>query len=331
MDSVEKKTLVIVGPTAVGKTKLGLSLAQKHGGEIISADSRQVYKYLDIGTGKDVGGTKFIDRSQDLLSNKGQHSPYTLGYYLVEKIPIWMLDVVEPDYRFSVADFVKLAQLVLKDICSRQKLPLVVGGSGFYLGGLIDGYETMSIPPNLELRAKLERSELSQLQEYLRQIAPERWKGQNTSDRQNPRRLIRAIEVAEAKKTQKLTCSESADLGETLLLLLAAPRKQIYKWIDQRVEERLTQGITGEVQKVIGLGFSWDDPGLNTLGYKQLRPYFAAEQSLEEAVLHWKAAEHQYARQQEQWFKRDLRYQPFAVTEPGLPENVGRVVGKWLG
>ena len=331
MDRVEKKTLVIAGPTAVGKTRLGLSLARKYNGEIISADSRQVYKYLDIGTGKDIKEAKFIDRTQDLLPKKSQHSPYTLGYYLVEKIPLWLLDVVEPDYRFSVAEFVDLTKAVLKDIKSRQKLPLIVGGSGFYLGGLIDGYETMSIPPDPDLRAKLARSGLAELQGHLRQVDPERWRKMNESDRQNPRRLIRAIEVAETKRLQKVELLKPADLGKPAFLFLTAPRKQIYQWIDQRVEKRLTQGVVNEIKKVLRQGFSWDDPGLNTLGYKQLRLYFEEEQTLEETVLHWKAAEHQYARQQWQWFKRDPRYQPFVITEPGFTEKVDQLVDKWLG
>lgn len=332
MDSVKKKTLIIAGSTAVGKTKLGLSLAQKYGGEIVSADSRQVYKYLDIGTGKDIDEAKFTDQTEELVKkeNLAATTDYVLGYYLEEGVPIWMLDLVEPSRRFNVAEFVSLAKVVLAEIRSRQKLPIIVGGSGFYLGGLVDGYETMGVPPDLDLRSRLERLSLSQLQNHLHKADPKKWKRLNSSDRQNPRRLIRAIEVAEAKKTQKPGRLEPVELGDVLFVFLTAPREQIYSLIDQRVEERLAQGMVDEIKRVLDLGFSWDDPGLNTLGYKQLRAYFEKEQTLEEAVFHWKAAEHQYARQQLQWFKRDPRYQPFDVTNPKFTEDVNQVVGKWL-
>ena len=125
-----EKLLIICGPTATGKTKLGIKLAKKFNGEIVSADSRQVYKGMDIGTGKEVEDGKWV----------------------VDEIPIWLLDIVNPDYRFNVADYKKCADVVLDDIWKQGKLPILVGGTGFYIKAVIDGIGTMGVPPDWELR-----------------------------------------------------------------------------------------------------------------------------------------------------------------------------------
>ena len=155
-----QKVLVVCGPTGVGKTSLALRLAKKFDGEIISADSRQVYKEMDIGTGKD-------------------HP---------EEMKIHLIDVVIPNQEFSVAQYVDLAWKAIKDIWKREKLPIIVGGTGFYIKGLIDGIETLGVPPDWKLRKKLSNLDIKKLREILEKTCPERMRGMNESDRNNPRR-----------------------------------------------------------------------------------------------------------------------------------------------
>ena len=145
------KLLIICGPTATGKTSLGIKLARKFNGEIVSADSRQVYKGMDVATGKDLPvGSKYQVSSI-------KYQKIRAGYYLFEGIPVWMLDVVEPNQEFSVAQYIDLGQKVMVDIWRRKKAPIVVGGTGFYIKGLIDGIETLGVEPNWELRNRLEK------------------------------------------------------------------------------------------------------------------------------------------------------------------------------
>ena len=187
------KLLVICGPTATGKTSLGILLAKKVDGEIISADSRQVYIGMDLGTGKDLP-----KNSEFKIQNS------KIGYYLFDKIPVWMIDIVKPNQEFSAADFVGLASKVINDINSRNKLSIIVGGTGFYIKALIDGVDTLGIPPDWELRKQLGLKSTAELFEMLSRINSEKSASMNSSDKQNPRRLIRAIEVALKNQKSKI-------------------------------------------------------------------------------------------------------------------------------
>ena len=171
-----RKLLIISGPTATGKTKLALKLAKLFGGELISADSRQVYKGMDIGTGKDRG-----------TENRKQKTE--------NRIHIWGYDLVAPNEEWSAAHFVKLANKLIPKILKRDKLPIVVGGTGLYIKDLLRPPETLFISPNKKLRRLLEKLTLPQLQNKLRRINSRRFNIMNQSDRQNPRRLIRALEI----------------------------------------------------------------------------------------------------------------------------------------
>ncbi len=148
-----KKLLVICGPTATGKTSLGLQLAKKFNGEIISADSRQVYRGMDIATGKDIGGGKWVK-----------------DHWEIERIPFWLLDVVEPNEEFSVAHFTDLAWEKIKDIWQRKKLPILVGGTGFYIKTIIEDIPSKGIPPNWSLRKQLELKFIDSLFEELAEL-----------------------------------------------------------------------------------------------------------------------------------------------------------------
>ena len=186
------KLLIICGPTATGKTDLAIRLAKKFGGEVISADSRQVYKGMNIGTGKDISNFKFQIDFKFQISN----FKFKVGYYQVDGIKIWLYDIVKPDYQFNVADYKECADLVTFDILNRGKLPILVGGTGLYIKAVVSGIETLGVPSDWKLRERLLHCSIASLLEQLKKLDPDRWEEMNESDRNNPRRLVRAIEIA---------------------------------------------------------------------------------------------------------------------------------------
>jgi len=324
--------LVICGSTATGKTALAIKLAKKINGELISADSRQVYRGMDIGTGKDL--LKFSIFNLQFSIDKKQ-----IGYFLLEEIPVWLYDVVEPDYRFSVADYVRCAEAVIKDIWRRGKLPILVGGTGFYIKALIEGIETLGVPPSWELRKKLRNLEIEKLREILRRIDPERLERMNESDRSNPRRLIRAIEIAEKYQISNIKYQKyKLKIKKMIILGLKAPNKFLYQRIDQRVEGRVRQGIIKEIQKLIKKGYDWENSALGTtIGYREWKSYFTNSQSVisnsqlkKEIIQKWKFAEHAYARRQMTWLKKDKRIHWFDISQKKWQDKIETLVEDWL-
>src|SRR3989344_3740874 len=173
--------LVIYGPTASGKTDLAIKLARKFNGEIISADSRQVYKGLDIGTGK-------VSFDSKVEKHK--------GFWIVDDVKVYGFDLVKAGEQFTAADFIKCASTSLIRISEVKKLPIIVGGTGFYIKALIDGIGSVGVTSDPELRARLEKLSVIELYQKLLEVNPTRARSMNQSDRANPRRLIRAIEIA---------------------------------------------------------------------------------------------------------------------------------------
>lgn len=249
------KIIVITGPTGVGKTKLGVALAREFNGEIISADSRQVYKYMDIGTGKD-------------LAEYGE-------------IKVWGIDLVNPDESFSVAQWRKYAEEKIKDIWERGKLPIVVGGTGLYIKELLFPSQTLLIPPNRRLRTELLSASVIELQNKLQKADSDKWDRMNNSDRNNPRRLLRAIEVAWYVRHNDRYIQPTITNLDSLIIGLTAPIKELARRIDQRVEERMRAGMEAEKERLAEMGYFPD-----AIGYKEKNP--------EE----WKIHERQYAKRQ---------------------------------
>lgn len=322
------KLLVICGPTASGKTSLGIKLAQKFNGEIISADSRQVYQYLDIGTGKDLP-QKAIFKTVD---SRLQVPDFVLGYYLFEKIPVWLLDVAKPNQEFNVAHYTELAWRTIKDIWLRKKLPILIGGTGFYIKAVVDGIGTLGIPPNRELRWHLRNSPARKLFNFLSRLDPEKAVLMNISDRQNPRRLIRAIEIAQKLKAPDLWLpTKIAKVStNTLLLGLTAPYTHVYQKIDQRVDERIKQRFEDEIKKLLKMDYRWDNSVLGlTIGYKEWQPYFEGKSSKDKVIETWKFSEHAYVRRQITWFKKDKRINWFDIRQKSWQDRVEKLVGKW--
>jgi tRNA dimethylallyltransferase len=331
------KLLVICGPTATGKTSLGIHLAKKISakggpasgwqGEIVSADSRQVYKGMDIGTGKDLPADSKLKTQNSKLQLKGQK--YQVGYYLFEGIPVWMLDVVTPAQEFSVAQYVELARKIIEDTWQRKKLPIIVGGTGFYIRGLIDGIETLGVVPNWELRKRLEKFSVQKLFEILARLDSSKAASMNASDRRNPRRLIRAIEIATRNRKQKTENRKQKIKAKILIIGLKLEPKALYQRIDKRVDKQVKMGAEEEVEKLLKKGYSWDLPAMSAMGYGVWKPYFEGKQTLREVIERWKFDEHGYARRQMTWFKRDKRVHWFDITEPGWQDKVEQLAESW--
>ena len=296
---------MIGGPTATGKTELAVRLAKQFRGELISADSRQVYQGMDIITGKD-------------------HSPGT---------KIHLIDVVRPDEDFSVAYYTRLAWQVIKKAWKEGKLPIIVGGTGFYIKAVIDGIGTVEIPPNEKVRQGMKAWSAKELMDYLANLNSAKAAALNKSDRNNPRRLMRAIEIA---LWQKENFHQPADQKEkqppfsVLFIGLKADYKTLYQRIDQRVAKRLKIGAEQEIRNMLKEGYSWENSALGvTTGYREWQPYFENSKLKEEVIKKWQFAEHGYARRQMTWFKKDKRVSWFDITGKKWQDEIEELVENW--
>jgi len=314
-----KKLLIVCGPTATGKTSLALKIAKKINGEIISVDSRQVYRYLDIITGKDLpkDSKSSWQKSEVEVDNKDLQ----IGFYQVDGIKIWLYDLTDPKFSFNVSDWLDCAQKVADDIWQRDKTPILVGGTGFYLQAFLKGIGTLNISPDWELRKKLETFSLTKLTDLLKKADLKKWLSMNNSDQNNPRRLIRAIEVAYwlkkdiknnlVNKAIKKIKGESS-LSSTLAVVLDASYSFLYKRIDSRVEQRIKNGAEKEINSLLEKGYDFNNSVLDkTIGYSEWQDYFQNKNTSdkekidkEEIIQRWKYDEHAYARRQKTWFKK---------------------------
>ncbi|MEK7495116.1 MAG: tRNA (adenosine(37)-N6)-dimethylallyltransferase MiaA [Patescibacteria group bacterium] len=268
--------IIITGQTATGKTKLALELAQKHNGELINFDSRQIYKYLDIITGKDIPKTK-----------------------------IWLYDVVTPDQYFSSFDFVKHVTPIIKDIKKRGKTPILVGGTYLYLKHFLYGIDD-SVPPDFKLREKLNNKSVKELQDILKKLSLQSFNRLNNSDVNNPRRLIRKIEITTNPKGTILIRSVLKRTDPVVFIGLRYKNKsKLRQVIKKRVEKRLNNGAVEEVEKLLKVGYKETDPGLKTIGYQQIIKYLNKELTKEKAIDDWVNKEVQYAKRQLTFMKKD--------------------------
>jgi tRNA dimethylallyltransferase len=314
-----EKLLVICGPTATGKTSLGLALAKKFNGEIVSADSRQVFKDMDIGTGKDLP-----------KNAKMEFQNSKLGFYTVEGVKLWGYDLVSPKDEFSVSKYLKFTEKVIDDIEKRGKLPILVGGTGLYIKGVVDGIPTVDVPMNKKMRKNLEKLSVDELYEQLSQIDSIRAGAMNSSDKKNPRRLIRAIEVAIWMiDNSKKGLPQIKKTFNTLFIGLTAPTSILDSRIGKRVDARIDNGFDKEVRKLIDSGVDWNDQSMMSLGYRQWRDFVEGAVDIETAVSEWKKEERKYARRQMVWLKRDGRINWFDIREGEYPKKVENLVKKW--
>lgn len=320
-----EKLLVVCGPTATGKTSFALKLAQKFNAELISADSRQVYQGLDIGTGKDLPqNTKFYPQ-------KGSDPQINFGFYKVNQIPVWGLDLVKPNQLFSVAHYFRFAQRAIKDISRRKKLPLLVGGTGFYIKALTDGIQTLGISPNWELRYQLKDISAEKLFDRLSRLNSLKAASLNSSDRQNPRRLIRALEIASQSSRPPSQAPRKIKFNKVLFLGLKAPNQILYQKIDQRVQKRVRQGIEKEIKNLLKKGLDWQNSVLGqTLAYQEWEPFFQKKATRAQVIKRWQFNEHGYARRQLTWFKKGNRLHWFDITQKDWQKKAQNLVQVWL-
>jgi len=275
--------IIITGQTATGKTKLALEFAQKYNGELINFDSRQIYKYLDIITGKDIPETK-----------------------------IWLYNIVKPDQYFSSFDFVQQVSPIIQDIKKRGKIPILVGGTYLYIKQLLYGFEDNNSPPDFKLRNKLNNRSVEYLQKMLRKINRGVFENLNHSDRFNPRRLIRRIEIEKHRQIPPISpISPMSPMRPPMspisqfIGIRYRDKSILRKVIINRVEERLKNGAVDEVKKILKMGYTKNDPGLKTIGYQQIIKYLNKELTKEKAVEDWINKEVQYAKRQLTFMKKD--------------------------
>ncbi|MDP2951108.1 MAG: tRNA (adenosine(37)-N6)-dimethylallyltransferase MiaA [bacterium] len=273
--NTKSKLIIVLGQTATGKTGLSIELAKRYNGEVVSADSRQVYRGMDLGTGK---ATK-----KEMAG-----------------IPHYLLDVASPKRKFSVANFQKQAYAAIDDIIKRGKTPFLVGGSAFYLYSVIEGWEFLQTKRDEQLRKNLEKKTAQELFSILKGIAPQRAK---TIDPLNKRRLIRAIEIAkQLGKVPKITKNPKY---ECLLLGLKRPNEELKKLVAERLLRRLRLGMVAEVKGLKTQGLSWKRLEGLGLEYKWLAFYLQNKIDRQEMIEKLTTDIYRFSKRQMTWFKKD--------------------------
>ena len=274
----KNKLIVILGPTAVGKSKLAIKLAKKFGGEVISADSRAVYKGMDIGTAK-------VTKKE------------------MKGILHYLLDVASPKKHFTVAQYKRLAQKAIEKIFKKGKIPILCGGTFFYIQAVVDGIKIPKVPPDWKLRKKLEKKSAKELYQILKKLDSKRAK---TIDKENKRRLIRAIEIA--KKLGKVPPLKKEPLSYSVLMIgIKKPWKELKKKIEKRFFNWLKRGLIKEVKNLRKKGISLkriEDFGMH---YRAISQYLQGKISKEEMIKKSIKEIEKYAKKQMRWFKKDKR------------------------
>ena len=275
------RLLAIVGPTAVGKTELALKVAERLPVEIISADSRQVYRRMDIGSAKP---------TPDQLRAVSHH----------------MVDIIWPDADFSLAEFVSGARNIIQSVNLAGRTPVLAGGTGQYVMAILEGWNVPSVPPNPDLRRELEialeSDGLSALLDRLRDSDPE---ALDSIDVRNPRRVIRAIEIATAGKGGRVAPRRSEPGFDALVIGLNMERSALYECADARVDRMMEDGFLDEVGSLLALGYGPDLPSMSAIGYHELSDHLLNGADLSEVVQKIKYRTRNYIRRQSNWFKRD--------------------------
>ncbi|MFA6526100.1 MAG: tRNA (adenosine(37)-N6)-dimethylallyltransferase MiaA [Candidatus Buchananbacteria bacterium] len=302
MPSSKPKLIVILGPTATGKTKLAVSLARKFKGEIISADSRQVYRGMDIGTGKDL---REYGLKSPSVASKRASGRASGGSKTASAVPYHLIDIIRPQADFNVAKYQKLAYKAIGDVQSRGKLPMLVGGTGLYIDAVIKGYEFMEHGTyNIkQIRQKLEKLTLAQLLVKLKKIDSETF---DKIDKKNRRRVQRAVEIFyETGKTKSEIDKKSPPDYDILVLGIKYPLEKIYGKIDKRLSGRMKEGMIREVKSLRQQGVSWKKLDGFGLEYRYVSRYLRGQITEAEMLEQLKNAIHHFAKRQLTWFKRN--------------------------
>ncbi len=297
-----KSLIAIVGPTATGKTELSLNLAQELDGEIVNADSRQVYRHMETGTAKPTPEQR-------------------------SGIPHHLFDILDPEEDFSLGIYQNMAYRVIKDIHDRGRLPILVGGSGQYVWAILEGWRVPEIPPDGKIRGELESRAESEgpeaLYRELQEKDPEAARG---IDARNIRRVVRALEVHRitGKPFSELRSKNPPEF-DIRIFGLTMERAELYRRIDERVDRMIESGFIEEVRGLLDRGYSPDLPAMSGLGYRELCEFINGETKLEEAIQRIKYATHRFVRRQYNWFRlEDERIKWYDVTSGAV--SVGVIV-----
>ncbi len=284
------KAVVILGPTASGKTRWSLDLAHAFNGEIISADSRQIYKKMDIGTAKEPGESRRNGLSRT---------------YYVEDIPHYLMDFLDPGKTFTAIEFRDRAIKYIRSIEKEGKHTFIVGGTGLYLQALIDNYKIPRVPPNKKLRQSLEQKSNEDLMRLLESMDPDM---AGMIDANNKRRIVRALEVCilSGKHFSKMQV-KGEPLVNALQIGIDLPRDLLYERIGERVDSMIERGLLQEIEKLLMQKYSWQLPSMSGIGYRQFKEYFDGTATLDVVVSRLKRDTRRFARRQLSWFRRDKR------------------------
>lgn len=287
-----KKIISLVGPTASGKTDLAIKLAKKFDGFVISADSRQVYKSMNIGTGKpDLG------RSKQKLGFKA---------YTIDTIDHFLFNIVSPDKSYSVSSFQSDAYAIINKISTHDPglVPCIVGGTGMYIDAVAENWLIPKQGKSTQLRSQLEKHSLAYLVKKLNKLDPASAK---KIDIKNRRRVIRALEfVLSEGKSFVSSQQKQKPLYESLIIGIDIPREKLYERINKRVNRMIDMGLIQEVKRLIKR-YGWDAPAMNGIGYRQFQPYLDGNLSLKDAVDILKRDTRHYAKRQLTWWRRNKK------------------------
>lgn len=298
---------VITGQTATGKTAYAIDLAQKINGEIMNADARQVYKDLDIVTGKDLQLTDGEFHFEKRINT------FDIGYYLIDKnvntmIKIWLYDIVEPSENFSAYDYKQCVSNTLVNIIKKCKTPIIVGGSYLYIKNVLYNTVNTYIPPNQKLRQELSQVSIPKLHLILNSYNADIINKMNKSDRQNPHRLIRKIEIQKGITTHNVSNHPITILDQYHIKIVGFRFKKLddlKEAITYRVHKRIKNGAVEETKELLKCGYSINSPGMNAIGYSQIISFLDNKISKQKMIDEWIVREIQYAKRQYTFMKQN--------------------------
>lgn len=298
--------IVITGATATGKTAASIQLARHVGGEIVSADSRQVYRGLDIGTAKPTPAER-------------------------QGVPHHLVDIIEPDQPFSLATYQTLALEAIASIHARGRVPLLVGGTPLYVNAVSAGWALPQAPPDPAFRASLEREivvkGVAAVASRLVAVDPQA----AARAGHNARRIIRALEILHVTgETATARASPHAPPFRLLRLVLTLPRPQLHARVDARVDAMVRAGLVAEVETLLKRGYASTLPALSAIGYAEIASYLAGNESLESAIARIKTNTHRYVRHQETWLRRDREALRLDPDDPAFEAELRRAADRFL-
>lgn len=301
MHSAAEPLIAICGPTAVGKTAAAIALAERIGGEIVCADSRTIYRGMDIGTAKPTSRQR-------------------------ARVPHHLLDIADPDQVVTLAAYRDMADRAISDIRARGRVPVLAGGTGLYVRAVVDGFTIPRVPPAPGLRTRLEALEDATPGTVHRRLQQVDAVAAARIHPRNVRRLIRALEVYEHTGQPISTLQRTDPIGAAVQIGLTMDREVLYHRIDARVDEQLAGGLLDEVQGLLARGYAPTLPAMQGLGYKEIVEYRQGRVPLDEAVRRLKRNTRRFAKRQYTWFRRDDRIRWLDVDELGAEEVADRLV-----